>query len=129
MRAFCRYLGLHKLTSKSDKISYLTKQELTLLLSDYIEIQINSKRGTVIDILNQLPILALRGLCDIYELQISNHNNYLNKTQLCEILKPKNIKFTMVLKRPIKSNKYNKYAKKQYLKQQISILNDELSSK
>ena len=127
MRAFCRYLGLHKLTTKPDKISYLSKQELTLLLSDYIEIQINSKRGNVIDIINQLPIIALRGLCDLYELQISNHTNYLNKTQLCEILKPKNIIFTMVLKKNIKSNLYNKYAKKQYLKKQISILHDELS--
>ena len=124
MRAFCRYLGLNKLTTKSDKISYLTKQELTLLLSDYIEIQINSKRGTVIDVLNQLPIIALRGLCDLYQLQISNHYGYLTKPQLCEILKPKNIKFTMIIKRPMKSNKYSKYAKKQYLKQQIFILHE-----
>lgn len=123
MRKFARYLGLNKLTTKSDKISYLSKQQLTSLLADCIEIQIDSKRGKVIDILNQLPIIALRGLCDLYELQISNHNNYFNKTQLCDILKPKNIKFTMILKRPI-NNKYNKYAKKQYLKQQISILDE-----
>ena len=123
MRKFARYLGLNKLTTKSDKISYLSKQQLTSLLADCIEIQIDSKRGKVIDILNQLPIIALRGLCDLYGLQISNHYGYLTKPQLCEILKPKNIKFTMIIKRQI-SNKYNKYAKKQYLKQQIFILHE-----
>lgn len=65
-------------------ISNLNKQELSEILSIYLEIHINTKKGVKIpiDLLHKLTIKKLRLICHYYGLAISNINGYYTKNKL-----------------------------------------------